>query len=131
MTALVDEALVYRAVEAGASGYLTKDASQEEIARAILAVSFGHVQDASDLASGLARQIRSRAHNHAPILSGRERQVLPLLCEGLSAPPSERLYLHTSTMKSHLSNLYEKLGVSDRAAVAVAVAAAMRGGLVE
>jgi two-component system nitrate/nitrite response regulator NarL len=63
------------------------------------------------------------------MLSERERQVLELLCEGLSAPQiGERLFLGTSTIKSHLSRLYEKLGVSDRAA---AVAAAMRGGLVE
>ena len=129
LSAFADEALVYRALEAGASGYLTKDATQEEIARAIHAVSLGSTQIAPELAGGLARQIRSRAQNDAPILSERERQVLALLCEGLSAPQiGQRLFLGTSTIKSHLSRLYEKLGVSDRAA---AVAEAMRRGLVE
>ncbi|MDX6560240.1 MAG: two-component system, NarL family, nitrate/nitrite response regulator NarL [Gaiellales bacterium] len=129
LTAFADEVLVYRALEAGASGYVTKDATQEEIARAIHAVSQGMTQIAPDLAAGLARQIRSRSHNDAPVLSEREREVLELLCEGLSAPQiGERLVLGTSTIKSHLSHLYEKLEVSDRAA---AVAVAMRRGLVE
>jgi two-component system nitrate/nitrite response regulator NarL len=129
LTAFADEVLVYRALEAGASGYVTKDATQEEIARAIHAVSQGMTQIAPDLAAGLARQIRSRSQNDAPVLSEREREVLELLCEGLSAPQiGERLVLGTSTIKSHLSHLYEKLEVSDRAA---AVAVAMRRGLVE
>jgi two-component system nitrate/nitrite response regulator NarL len=129
LTAFADEVLVYRALEAGASGYVTKDATQEEIARAIHAVSQGRTQIAPELAGGLARQIRSRSQSEAPVLSEREREVLELLCEGLSAPQiGRRLVLGTSTIKSHLSRLYEKLGVSDRAA---AVAEAMRRGLVE
>ena len=129
LSAFADEVLVYRALEAGASGYVTKDATQEEIARAIHAVSQGKTQIAPELAAGLARQIRSRSQSDAPVLSEREREVLELLCEGLSAPQiGERLVLGTSTIKSHLSHLYEKLGVSDRAA---AVASAMRRGLVE
>jgi len=129
LSAFADEALVYRALEVGASGYLTKDATQEEIARAIHAVSLGRMHIAPDLAGGLARQVQARGQSAAPILSDRERQVLMLLCDGLSAPQiGERLFLGTSTIKSHLSRLYEKLGVSDRAA---AVAAAMRSGLVE
>jgi two-component system nitrate/nitrite response regulator NarL len=129
LTAFTDDVLVYRALEAGASGYVTKDATQEEIARAVYAVSQGRTAIAPELAGGLARQIRSRSLNDAPILSEREREVLELLCEGLSAPQiGERLFLGTSTIKSHLSRLYEKLGVSDRAA---AVAEAMRRGLVE
>ena len=129
LTAFADEVLVYRALEAGASGYVTKDATQEEIARAIHAVSLGMMHIAPELAGGIARQIQSRGQSATPMLSERERQVLELLCEGLSAPQiGERLFLGTSTIKSHLSRLYEKLGVSDRAA---AVAAAMRSGLVE
>jgi two-component system nitrate/nitrite response regulator NarL len=129
LSAFADEVLVYRALEAGVSGYVIKDATQEQIARAIHAVSQGTTQIAPELAAGLARQIRSRSQSDAPVLSEREREVLELLCEGLSAPQiGERLVLGTSTIKSHLSHLYEKLGVSDRAA---AVASAMRRGLVE
>jgi two-component system nitrate/nitrite response regulator NarL len=63
------------------------------------------------------------------MLTEREREVLALLAEGRSAPDIGRtLFLATSTVKSHLAHLYEKLGVSDRAA---AVAEAMRRGLIE
>ena len=129
LSAFADDELVYRALVAGASGYLTKDATQEEIARAIHGVASGRTQLAPELAAGLANQIRSRSHRDTPLLTERERQVLELLCEGLSAPQiAQRLYLGTTTVKSHLGRLYEKLGVSDRAA---AVAEAMRRGIVE
>ncbi|MDX6540087.1 MAG: two-component system, NarL family, nitrate/nitrite response regulator NarL, partial [Gaiellales bacterium] len=129
LSAFADDELVYRALEAGATGYLTKDATQEEIARAIHGVASGHTQLAPELAAGLANQIRARSHGDTPILTERERQVLELLCEGLSAPQiAARLFLGTTTVKSHLGRLYEKLGVSDRAA---AVAEAMRRGIVE
>jgi two-component system nitrate/nitrite response regulator NarL len=64
-----------------------------------------------------------------PSLSERERQVLEMVAEGMLAPEIGRhLYLSPATVKSHLQSLYEKLGVSDRAA---AVAEAMRRGLLE
>ena len=64
-----------------------------------------------------------------PLLTTREREVLLLTADGLSAPEiAERLQLGAATVRSHLQNLYEKLDVSDRAA---AVAAAMRRGLLE
>jgi two-component system nitrate/nitrite response regulator NarL len=62
-------------------------------------------------------------------LTQREREVLRLVADGCSAPDmAERLHLSQGTVKSHLQHLYQKLGVSDRAA---AVAEAMRGGLLE
>jgi len=129
LSAFADDELVYRALEAGATGYLTKDATQDQIARAIHAVAGGHTQLAPELAAGLANQIRVRSHGDTPLLTERERQVLELLCDGLSAPQiAQKLFLGTTTVKSHLGRLYEKLGVSDRAA---AVAEAMRRGLVE
>ena len=70
-----------------------------------------------------------RGAKDRPGLSDRERQVLSMIAEGKSAPDIGReLYLSTATIKSHLQALYEKLGVSDRAA---AVAEAMRRGLLE
>jgi two-component system nitrate/nitrite response regulator NarL len=63
------------------------------------------------------------------VLSPREQEVLRLIAEGSSAPEIARqLHLSPSTVKTHLQSLYEKLGVSDRAA---AVASAMRAGLLE
>jgi two-component system, NarL family, nitrate/nitrite response regulator NarL len=124
-----DDELVYAALEAGAAGYVPKDAPREEVARAVLAVAHGEMAIAPRLAGGLASQIRLRRERAGPLLTDREREVLALLAEGRSAPEIGRtLFLATSTVKSHLAHLYEKLGVSDRAA---AVAEAMRRGLIE
>ena len=124
-----DDELVYAALEAGAAGYVPKDAPRDEMARAVLAVAHGEMAIAARLASGLASQIRIRRERTGPLLTDREREVLALLAEGKSAPEIGRmLFLATSTVKSHLAHLYEKLGVSDRAA---AVAEAMRRGLIE
>ena len=82
-----------------------------------------------ELAAGLASQIRLRAKQAAPVLSERERQVLEGFARGLSIPDlAAELYLGASTVKTHTQRLYEKLGVSDRAA---AVAEGMRQGLLE
>ena len=129
LSAFADEQIVFRALEAGAAGYLTKDATRDEIARATLAVGRGGTVLAPELAAGLASQIRLRGQDDTPVLTTREREVLALLCEGRSAPQiAQKLFLGTTTVKSHLGRLYEKLGVSDRAA---AVAEAMRRGLIE
>jgi len=64
-----------------------------------------------------------------PVLTQREGEILRLIAEGKSAPDiSRELFLSTATVKTHLGHLYEKLGVSDRAAC---VAEAMRRGLLE
>ena len=77
----------------------------------------------------LADQIRRRAEPAGPVLSERESQVLRGFAEGLSIPAlAAQLYIGTSTVKTHTQRLYEKLGVSDRAA---AVAEGMRRGLLE
>ena len=129
LSAFSDEQIVFRALEAGAAGYLTKESTRDEIARAALAVGRGGTVLAPELAAGLASQIRQRGLGDTPILTKREREVLVLLCEGKSAPQiAGQLFLGTTTVKSHLGRLYEKLGVSDRAA---AVAEAMRRGLIE
>ncbi|MCB0943437.1 MAG: response regulator transcription factor, partial [Mycobacterium sp.] len=81
------------------------------------------------LASGLAVEIRRRAEPSGPSLSAREREVLGMIAHGQSIPAiAEALFLAPSTVKTHVQRLYEKLGVSDRAA---AVAEAMRRGLLE
>jgi two-component system nitrate/nitrite response regulator NarL len=129
LSAYDDPALVYRAIEAGACGYLTKDARRNEITDAVLQGARGETVIAPTLAAGLAGEIRKRSTGSGPLLTERERQVLVRLCEGRSAPEIAReLFLGVTTVKTHLGNLYEKLGVSDRAA---AVAEAMRRGLVE
>jgi two-component system, NarL family, nitrate/nitrite response regulator NarL len=129
LSAFLDRQIVFQAVAGGAAGYLSKDANRLEITDAILAVHRGDTVLAQEVQAGVAAEVRSRWRPDAPSLSDRERQVLEMIAEGMSAPEiGRRLYLSTATVKSHLQSLYEKLGVSDRAA---AVAAAMRRGLLE
>jgi two-component system nitrate/nitrite response regulator NarL len=119
----------YRAIEAGAAGLLDKDASGDEIREAITRVSRGETVISGALQAELAGAVRLRGVERRMELTGRELETLRCLAEGLSAPEiAKRLHLSTPTVKTHLKRLYEKLGVSDRAA---AVAQGMRQGLVE
>jgi two-component system, NarL family, nitrate/nitrite response regulator NarL len=129
LSAHTGSAMVFRALEEGAAGYLAKDARRSEIVAAVLDVARGRTVLPPELAAGLAGEIRLRAQEQRPVLSERERQVLAAFARGLSVPQvAAELYLGVSTVKTHTQRLYEKLGVSDRAA---AVAEAMRRGLVE
>lgn len=129
IAALPEPCEVYAALAEGAAGYLTKDAEARELCDAITAVARGKTVLASELQSGVAGEIRLRAPHDRPVMSDRERETLTLIAEGLSAPQIGRtLHLSTATVKTHLQHIYEKLGVSERAA---AVAEAMRRGLLE
>jgi two-component system, NarL family, nitrate/nitrite response regulator NarL len=120
---------VYAALAAGAAGYLTKDTDARELCDAIAAVARGRTVVAEELQAGIADEIRLRARRDRPLMSERERQTLKLIADGLTAPDIARtLHLSTATVKTHLQHIYEKLGVSERAA---AVAEAMRRGLLE
>jgi two-component system, NarL family, nitrate/nitrite response regulator NarL len=120
---------VYAALGGGAAGYLTKDADARELCDAIAAVARGGTVLAPELQAGVADEIRLRTPRDRPAMTGRERETLKLIADGLSAPDIGRtLHLSTATVKTHLQHIYEKLGVSERAA---AVAEAMRRGLLE
>jgi two-component system nitrate/nitrite response regulator NarL len=130
LSAFTEPELAYKTVAAGAKGYLSKESSRREVCDAILTIAGGGTAFAPEVQSGLAEEIQERERTGgAPQLSAREREVLSLIAEGLSAPEiGKRIHLSTTTVKSHLHTLYEKLGVSDRAA---AVAEGMRRGLLE
>lgn len=129
LSAITDNAIVYRALEEGAAGYLSKDARRAEIVDAVQQVARGKTVVPPELAAGLATQIRLRSQPAGPVLSERERQVLHAFAAGKSIPAvAAELFLAPSTVKTHTQRLYEKLGVSDRAA---AVAQALRQGLLE
>ena len=130
LSAFLDSKTVYDAVAAGANAYLSKEAETAEIVTAILAAARGETILGPEVQTGLAEQIRFREENESrPRLSDREHEVLRLIAQGLSAPEiGERIHLSTATVKTHLQHLYEKLGVSERAA---AVAEGMRRGLVD
>jgi two-component system nitrate/nitrite response regulator NarL len=129
LSAFTESGIVYKALEAGVAGYLPKEARREQIADAVLACARGEHVVPPEVAAGLVSEIRLRATNDAPALTERERQVLKSISDGKSLPQiASELYLGVTTVKTHVQHLYEKLGVSDRAA---AVAEAMRRGLIE
>ncbi len=129
VSAFTDGAVVFRALEEGAAGYLAKDASRSELIDAVMQVARGETVIPSGLTEGLATQIRLRAQPSAPALTPRELDVLKGFARGLSIPQvAAELFIAPSTVKTHTQRLYEKLDVSDRAA---AVAAAMRLRLLE
>jgi two-component system nitrate/nitrite response regulator NarL len=129
LSASVDSAVVFRAVANGVSAYLTKDSDRATICDAVAAVARGQTVLAPQVQAGLAGEVRLREHESRPALSQREHEILERAADGLSAPDIARdLQISTATVKTHLRNIYEKLGVSERAA---AVAEAMRRGLLE
>ncbi|AEA27817.1 response regulator [Pseudonocardia benzenivorans] len=129
LSAHTDSAVVFQALQEGAAGYLAKDSRRAEIVAAVLDVAKGRTVVPPELAAGLAGEIRMRAQTTGPALSEREREVLQAFARGLSVPQvAGELFIGVSTVKTHVQRLYEKLGVSDRAA---AVAEGMRRGLVE
>ncbi|MHB1538446.1 MAG: response regulator [Solirubrobacteraceae bacterium] len=129
LSAFPDGPLVYRALASGARGYLSKDVDRGEVCDAIHAAARGEIVVAAELEGKLAEQISARGNAERNTLTPREREILTLIASGSSAPEiGRRLHLSTGTVKTHLLRLYEKRGVSDRAA---AVAEAMRSGLIE
>ena len=129
LSASVDSAVVFRAVANGVSAYLTKDSDRSAICDAVAAVARGQTVLAPQVQAGLAGEVRLREHESRPALSPREHEILELTANGRSAPDIARdLQISAATVKTHLRNIYEKLGVSERAA---AVAEAMRRGLRE
>lgn len=129
LTTYADDDSIFPALQAGARGYLTKDAGGDEIARAIADVRSG--------AAGLSPQVQRRllerlAEGTAPLLPGeapqagpaalpdgltpREAEVLALIAEGLSNPEiAAELFVSVATVKTHINNLFAKTGVRDRA----------------
>ncbi|MCX4784332.1 response regulator transcription factor [Streptomyces sp. NBC_01264] len=127
LSAFTEAAIVYKALQDGASGYLTKTAEADEIARAVMACSRGETVLPSQLTAALVSEIRIRAEARRPHLSDRETQILEMLAAGMSTPEMARtMFLAPSTVKSNVQHVLGKLGVSGRSA---AVAEAMRRGI--
>jgi DNA-binding NarL/FixJ family response regulator len=116
---------ILRAIEAGACGYLLKDAAPAELAEAVRAAARGETVLAPSVASTLVRQVRKPA---PPALSAREAEVLRLVGRGLTnAEIGKRLFIAEATVKTHLLRTFTKLDVSDRTA---AVTTALDHGLI-
>jgi DNA-binding NarL/FixJ family response regulator len=112
---------ILRAVEAGATGYLLKDASRAELARAVHAAARGETVLAPPVAARLAGHVRGAT---GPVLTPREAEVLHRIACGQSNPDIGRaLFIGEATVKSHVTRIFDKLGVRDRtAAVTTAIA---------
>jgi DNA-binding NarL/FixJ family response regulator len=115
---------IFAAMEAGASGFVGKDAPAQEVVRA---ARHAAVSPRSFVCSGLVGAMMRRQGSESTRLSEREHDVLLLLAEGLGAAAiGEKLYLSESTAKSHIARIYQKLGAANRAQ---ALVTAMRVGL--
>ncbi|MEU9980615.1 response regulator transcription factor [Streptomyces sp. NPDC050856] len=109
------------AIEAGATGYLLKDAPPEDLAAAVRTAATGR----TTLAPTVANRLMNRLRTPGTALTRRETEVLALVAEGLSNQAiGGRLHLTEATVKSHLARAYAKLGVDSRTA-AVATAGAL------
>ncbi|GAA5151417.1 response regulator transcription factor [Nocardioides marinquilinus] len=115
---------IFAAMEAGASGFVGKDAPSSEVVKA---ARHAAVSPGSFICAGLVGAMMRRTTGESASLTKREHDVLLLLADGLSASAiGERLYLSESTAKSHITRIYQKLGATNRAQ---ALVTAMRIGL--
>jgi DNA-binding NarL/FixJ family response regulator len=125
LTTYADDSSVLGALEAGAGGYLTKDASRDDIRRAIEAAAAGH-----SVLDPAAREVLLDAARSAPTppsrpavlpdgLTDREAEVLGLITEGLTnAEIAGRLYVSEATVKTHVNRIFAKTGSRTRTAAA-------------
>ena len=119
LTTYDTEADILAAIDAGAAGYLLKDAPPDELFRAVRGTARGETVLAPAVAATLVR----RASSPGPVLTEREVEILELLARGLANKEmAKQLLVSEATVKSHLSHIYTKLGVETRAgAVAKAI----------
>lgn len=114
------------AIEAGATGYLLKDAPRDELFGAVRAAAEGRTVLSPAVASRLVRRVRAPDDEQ---LSTREREVLVLVARGTSNRDiAKGLFISEATVKTHLTHIYGKLDVKDRAA---AVATGYRRGILD
>jgi DNA-binding NarL/FixJ family response regulator len=118
---------VLPAVEAGAIGYLLKDAPREELFRAVRAAARGEAVLSPSVAAVLLARVRPGRPAPTTRLSAREREILALVAEGrTNRETAAALFISEATVKTHLLHIYAKLEVPDRAS---AVSAAHRRGI--
>lgn len=113
LTSFSDRDQILAALDAGASGYMLKDADPDELIRGIRAAARGE----APLAPKAAREVLATRNEQrgGPTLSPREREVLALVAAGLpNKHIARRLAISEKTVKTHLTNIFERLGVTDR-----------------
>jgi DNA-binding NarL/FixJ family response regulator len=118
LTAFSDRGRILDAIDAGAVGYLLKDAEPEELIRGLQAAARGESPLAPKAAQAL---VAARAEQSSdPELTPREREVLALLADGLpNKLIARRLDISEKTVKAHLTNIFQRIGVTDRTQAAL------------
>ena len=130
LTMLDQEGYVYEAVKAGATGYMLKNTSSDDLVNAIQTVAEGKALLHPDATAQLLKEFVTLADNKAKDygLSNREMEVLQLLSEGnTNKEIAKALWISEQTVKTHVAHIFDKLGTSDRTET---VATALRSGLV-
>jgi DNA-binding NarL/FixJ family response regulator len=131
LTMHADQEVLASAIRAGASGYLVKDCSTEEIAAAVRMAASGETALSPQLAASMLNEVRKwdkAAAEEERIVTKREEEVLQLIADGCSTPEvAAKLYISQKTVKNHLASIYQKLDARDRTQ---AVLAAVRMGIV-
>jgi len=120
ITMFEDDDSVFAAMRAGARGYLLKDADQDELVRAIKAVYRGEAIFSSSIAQRMIHYFAALPPTASamafPDLTDREREILHLIAQGESnAAIARQLVLSMKTVQNHVSNIFSKLQVADRA----------------
>jgi DNA-binding NarL/FixJ family response regulator len=132
LTMLEDDDSVFAAMRAGARGYLVKGSDTDEVIRAITAVGSGDAifgpSIAGRILAFLTQPLSAYDKQLFPELTSREREVLDLIAAGTTnADIAKRLYLSPKTVRNHVSNVFAKLQVADRAQAIVRARAAGLG----
>ncbi len=119
LTTYADDDSLFPALQAGARGYLTKDASAEEIERAIRAVAKGHTHLDPTIQHRLVAAALATTNRAGPLpdqLTTREGEVLKLIAAGFSnAEIATAIVVSAATVKTHINHIFQKTGARDRA----------------
>jgi DNA-binding NarL/FixJ family response regulator len=117
LTTYDTDSYVLPAIEAGATGYLLKDAPRDELLKAVRAAAAGQSVLSPAVATTLVNSVRTPPPPPVGPLSQRELEVLRLVAAGgTNRDAARKLFISEATVKTHLLSIYTKLGVSDRAA---------------
>jgi two-component system response regulator DegU len=132
LTMHADADVVANAIRAGASGYLVKDCSTEEIAAAVRMAASGDTALSPQLASSMLDELhrldQAAQAEEDRVITRREEEVLQQIADGYSTPEvAEKLYISQKTVKNHLASIYQKLDARDRTQ---AVVQAVRMGII-